>query len=236
MPTPQLLDDRSARATRRGRRRAGNGYRLRIADVGQRRQVEGLQLSLRPETTTHAVAAFEWNERRRVLIAQAIQMRARLAAQMEEMLESSFATNAVRAPRRSSSAFVATVVPCAKRTTFSAPTARAAASTESSCRTAVGTFAVRTRPPSRSTASVNVPPTSTPRIATRVLCIAVALRALLFDFDGLILDMETPRAGWEWAYREHGQELPEEKASSPARQALEPMTTEARHELLSVRR
>ena len=48
----------------------------------------------------------------------------------------------------------------------SAPTARAAASTDSSCRAAVGTFAVRTRPPSRSTASVNVPPTSTPRIAT----------------------------------------------------------------------
>jgi HAD superfamily hydrolase (TIGR01509 family) len=40
----------------------------------------------------------------------------------------------------------------------------------------------------------------------------VALRALLFDFDGLILDTETAsRAGWEWAYREHGQELPEEK-------------------------
>ena len=57
-----------------------------------------------------------------------------------------FATNAVRAPRRSSSAFVATVVPCAKRSTPAAPTARAAASTDSSCRAAVGTFAVRTRP------------------------------------------------------------------------------------------
>jgi len=40
----------------------------------------------------------------------------------------------------------------------------------------------------------------------------VAIRALLFDFDGLILDTETAsRAGWEWAYREHGHELPEEK-------------------------
>src|SRR4051794_26388636 len=62
------------------------------------------------------------------------------------------------------------------------------------------------------TASVNVPPTSTPRIATRVLCIAVAVRAFLFDFDGLILDTETAsRAGWQWLYREHGHELPPEK-------------------------
>ena len=59
---------------------------------------------------------------------------------------------------------------------------------------------------------MNVPPTSTPRIATRVLCIAVPIRAFLFDFDGLILDTETAsRAGWQWLYREHGHELPPEK-------------------------
>src|SRR3954468_10355337 len=118
---------------------------------------------------------------------------------------------AVRAPRRSSSAFVATVVPCANRSTPSAPTARDAASTDSSCLAAVRTLAVRTVPPSTRTASVNVPPTSTPRIATRVLCIAVPIRAFLFDFDGLILDTETAsRAGWQWLYREHGHELPPE--------------------------
>jgi HAD superfamily hydrolase (TIGR01509 family) len=40
----------------------------------------------------------------------------------------------------------------------------------------------------------------------------VAIRAFLFDFDGLILDTETAaRTGWEWLYREHGHELPEEK-------------------------
>jgi HAD superfamily hydrolase (TIGR01509 family) len=39
----------------------------------------------------------------------------------------------------------------------------------------------------------------------------VAVRAFLFDFDGLILDTETPsRAGWQWLYEQHGHELPPE--------------------------
>jgi len=37
----------------------------------------------------------------------------------------------------------------------------------------------------------------------------VAIRAFLFDFDGLILDTEVAsRAGWELLYRDHGHELP----------------------------
>jgi HAD superfamily hydrolase (TIGR01509 family) len=40
----------------------------------------------------------------------------------------------------------------------------------------------------------------------------VPVRAFLFDFDGLILDTETAsRGGYEWLYREHGQQLPFEK-------------------------
>jgi HAD superfamily hydrolase (TIGR01509 family) len=40
----------------------------------------------------------------------------------------------------------------------------------------------------------------------------VRIRALLFDFDGLILDTETAsRAGWRWLYEEHGHTLPDEK-------------------------
>lgn len=40
----------------------------------------------------------------------------------------------------------------------------------------------------------------------------MAIRAFLFDFDGLILDTEAPsRAGWERLYREHGHELPHDK-------------------------
>jgi len=37
----------------------------------------------------------------------------------------------------------------------------------------------------------------------------VPIRAFLFDFDGLVLDTETPSlAGWQRLYREHGHELP----------------------------
>jgi len=40
----------------------------------------------------------------------------------------------------------------------------------------------------------------------------VAIRGLLFDFDGLLVDTETPsRLAYEELYREHGHELPLEK-------------------------
>ena len=40
----------------------------------------------------------------------------------------------------------------------------------------------------------------------------MAVRAFLFDFDGLLLDTETAsRAGWQWLYREQGHELPLDK-------------------------
>jgi HAD superfamily hydrolase (TIGR01509 family) len=43
----------------------------------------------------------------------------------------------------------------------------------------------------------------------------MAIRAFLFDFDGLILDTETAsRAGWEWLYRQHGHELPADRWAS----------------------
>jgi HAD superfamily hydrolase (TIGR01509 family) len=40
----------------------------------------------------------------------------------------------------------------------------------------------------------------------------MAVRAFLFDFDGLIVDTELPsRAGWEWLYRRYGHELPRDR-------------------------
>jgi HAD superfamily hydrolase (TIGR01509 family) len=74
---------------------------------------------------------------------------------------------------------------------------------------------------------VNVPPTSTPRIATRVVCSGVRVGAFLFDFDGLILDTElASRAGWEYLYRQHGHELPADLWATlvGTRGAWDPMT------------
>ena len=40
----------------------------------------------------------------------------------------------------------------------------------------------------------------------------MAIRGLLFDFDGLLVDTETPaRLVWEELYREHGHELPHDR-------------------------
>ena len=51
-----------------------------------------------------------------------------------------------------------------------------------------------------------------PAIPVSIPSPTVAIRAFLFDFDGLILDTETAsRAGWQWLYRRHGHELPPEK-------------------------
>ena len=43
----------------------------------------------------------------------------------------------------------------------------------------------------------------------------MAVRALLFDFDGLIVDTESPSlAAWRWIYAQHGQELTLERWSA----------------------
>ena len=40
----------------------------------------------------------------------------------------------------------------------------------------------------------------------------MAIKGLLFDFDGLLVDTESPsRLGWEEIYREHGHELPHDQ-------------------------
>jgi HAD superfamily hydrolase (TIGR01509 family) len=43
----------------------------------------------------------------------------------------------------------------------------------------------------------------------------MAVKALLFDFDGLIVDTESPSlAAWRWVYEQHGQELTLERWSA----------------------
>ena len=64
-----------------------------------------------PIRSRDADAALERDERLGVRRAQPVEVRASLPAEVQQVLEPRGATNAVRAPLRSSSAFVATVVP-----------------------------------------------------------------------------------------------------------------------------
>ena len=88
----------------------------------------------------------------------------------------SVATSAVRAPAPSSSALVTTVVPWAKTSTslaerpaFSSAAVTAAITPSDWSWGVVGDLAVMMRPSSASTASVKVPPTSTPRSTGRTV-------------------------------------------------------------------
>jgi hypothetical protein len=81
---------------------------------------------------------------------------------------------ATRAPRRSRTALVPTVVPCTRRRTsrLAMPSAASpASSAAASLRGSEGTLVTTTRPVVSSTAvrSVNVPPTSTPTMNMRAM-------------------------------------------------------------------
>jgi hypothetical protein len=60
------------------RKQQAHGNRLGITDVGEARQIERNELTIGTESAPNAVAALERDERRRMLVAEAIQMRARL--------------------------------------------------------------------------------------------------------------------------------------------------------------
>jgi hypothetical protein len=68
------------------REEKADGDRLRV-DLGQGVEVELLQDALRADPLVHAVAAIERHERLGMVGAQSIEMRARLAAELEEVLE-----------------------------------------------------------------------------------------------------------------------------------------------------
>ena len=149
MPPSQLLCDRPlVRRIAEGEEQA-HGDRLRVADVGQRREIERLELAVGPEAPANAVAALERDERLRDARRTA-GTGARASAAAGGADARSPRSRRTRSARRAARAARSWRRSCRGRsaTTFSAPTARAAASTDSSCRGAVGTFAVRTRPPS----------------------------------------------------------------------------------------
>src|SRR5207237_4892893 len=64
-----------------------HGNRLCVADVGQRRQVERLELAFWTETAAHAVTPLDRDEWRGMFVAEAIQVCTRLSTQMKELLE-----------------------------------------------------------------------------------------------------------------------------------------------------
>ena len=69
------------------REQEADGDRLGAFEVGQRADVERHEHPVRPDALAHAVAALERDERRRQLVAEPVQVRARLPPQVEQVLE-----------------------------------------------------------------------------------------------------------------------------------------------------
>jgi hypothetical protein len=86
-PPSQLVRDRELVGRVAEREEQADGDRLRV-DLWQRPQIQGLDNTVRPDPLSHAVAALERHERRRMVSTESIQMRAVLAAQMQQLLES----------------------------------------------------------------------------------------------------------------------------------------------------
>ena len=109
------------------------------------------------------------HERRGPVDERVVERRPVLARDLDHVGEPARRDERDRAPRRSSSALVATVVPCASTST--ARRRRAAPSTRATARAGSsgvdGTLATR---PSSATTSVNVPPLSIPSRTLRTLC------------------------------------------------------------------
>ncbi len=81
-PAPNLGCDRPLVRRVPEREEQADRDRLRV-ELGQRRQVERLDDAVGADPLPHADAALERHERRRVLLAGAVQVRPRLPAQME---------------------------------------------------------------------------------------------------------------------------------------------------------
>ncbi len=69
------------------REEEAHGDRLRLAERGQRREVERLELAVRPDPPADAVTPLERDERLGVRRARPVEVRARLPAQVQQVLE-----------------------------------------------------------------------------------------------------------------------------------------------------
>ena len=167
--SPQLRGDGPlVRRVTEGEQKA-DGDRLGV-DRGQARQVERRDDAFGAHALAHADAPLQRDEGLGMVESRRYRCARFCRRRWRRCSKPSVVTNAVRAPFRSSSAFVATVVPCAKRSS-----ARAAGRARARARAAAidrlllhgpGRHLRLWRRPSASrTASVKVPPTSTPRIA-----------------------------------------------------------------------
>ena len=65
------------------RKEEADGDRVDVAEIGERREIEWLELAVRASLPAHAAAALERNERLGLRHARPIQVRARLAAEVE---------------------------------------------------------------------------------------------------------------------------------------------------------
>ena len=140
-------------------------------------EVERHELAVGAGAPANADAALERHERRRVLGARPVEVRSRLPTEVEDVLEA-----LVRDERRARAAALEQRVRRDRRAVREAVDAAPhrprppRRSTDSCCRAAVGTFAIRTSPSSTSTASVKVPPTSIPSARIGVDSRSIAAR------------------------------------------------------------
>ena len=91
MPQAQLVRDGGLVSRVAEREEQADGDSLCVADVRQGREIERLELAVGAEAPLHAVAALERHERLGLRRAQPIQMRTRLASQVQQVLEAGVA-------------------------------------------------------------------------------------------------------------------------------------------------
>ncbi len=213
-----------ARGAGRRRRAAGTRRRPRTRSRRSRarrplhrRRLQRPQHAARPDALVHLDRHLGQRRGRRLL--GPVQVRTCLAPERGHVARSrAWRRSAVRAPRRSSIAFVATVVPWPRWATSPAPRPASASASRTPAitptewsATVVATLAVTSLPPATRATSVNVPPTSTPtiaRIARRGYVLAGVARSSHIGRPGAIMLRR-----WTWPDTTRRSARPERAAS-----------------------